>query len=324
YSLLPEIVQENYSHLNHEDVNQLLDETWVPGWEYEEVVGFKERARSGEHVNVNSFGFRSTLDGEEFRNFLDGGIWFFGGSTTFGYGVRDDETIPSTLDKLLDENVVNLGRGYYYSHQENLLLEALLSSGVRPSSVVFLDGINERCSIRTYQQQMATLFESAQNNRSSIPEYAFSIIKPLFNFTLKVFRKLGVNLNVASQSEDLQSISCNVYGSNMNLEAVLRTNLAKRQQVCNFYQIECRTFLQPFAGTHGMHLSLIDLNETSRQSLEQKFEHLHEAFLAHEVNDITTALDDLNAHAFIDGVHYSYDANKLLAQAIHSEISVTP
>ena len=321
YSSLPKVVQENYSHLNHEDVNQLLDETWLPGWEYEEVVGFKEKARNGEHVNVNSFGFRTTFDGEEFRNLLDGSIWFFGGSTSFGYGVRDAETIPNILDELLDENVINLGRGYYYSLQENLLLESLLNSGVRPSSVIFLDGINERCSIKTYQQQMKNLFATAQKNRGSITDYSLSITKPLFNFTLKVFTKLGINLNVTSQSENLQSTSCNAYGSSASLAEVLQANLVKRRQVCRFYQIKCRTFLQPFAGVHGRHLAI---DETSRKSLEKKFEHLYETFLALEVDDISTALDGLDKHAFIDDVHYSYDANKLIAQAIHSKMPFNP
>src|SRR5262249_48890167 len=73
----------------------------------------------------------------------------FGGSTTFGVGVPDAETIPAYLQKEMAARcatpvaVYNFGRLGYFSTQEALLFYRLLSSGERPAVAVFVDGIND-------------------------------------------------------------------------------------------------------------------------------------------------------------------------------------
>ena len=75
--------------------------------------------------------------------------FFSGGSTTFGYGVADNETIASYLQEYLnqklgtDVRVYNFGRGSYYSTQERLLYEQLLTSGFVPDLAIFIDGLND-------------------------------------------------------------------------------------------------------------------------------------------------------------------------------------
>ena len=324
YAFLPEVVQKNYSHLGKDDVNQLLDETWKPGWTYEEVIGFKEKPRQGKYVNVNSYGFRTTADGEEFRKRLNGAVWFFGGSTTFGYGVGDTETIPHILGELLDDNVVNLGRGSYYSLQENLLLQSLLNSGLKPSRVVFLDGINERCSIKMYQKEMEVLFSEAQKSVISLTDYTLSLAKPLLNLLPKVFLKLGLSSVKNTQSENLQANKCAAFGGEIKLPQVLQANLDSRNLMCDFYKVKCNTFLQPFAGVHGTHLSYKDLTKEGRSAFTNQFNNLKDIFISNGVEDITAALDGYKEHAFIDGAHYSYEANKILAQELHSTLVKQP
>ena len=76
-------------------------------------------------------------------------IWMFGGSTLFGMGVPDMETIPSHLSQQLNAGgrgcfqVVNLGMEGYLTNQELILLMEALKSGQRPDMVVFYDGVNE-------------------------------------------------------------------------------------------------------------------------------------------------------------------------------------
>src|SRR6185369_12207002 len=77
-------------------------------------------------------------------------VFVFGGSTTFGYGVADGDTIASQLQPLLarhgrDVAVYNFGRGYYYSTQERILYEQLLAGGFVPALAVFIDGLNDFC-----------------------------------------------------------------------------------------------------------------------------------------------------------------------------------
>jgi hypothetical protein len=76
-------------------------------------------------------------------------VFVFGGSTTFGMGVADAETIPSLLADRLDEGcglpvqVYNFGRPGYLSRQEAILFEQLLLAGRIPNLAVFIDGLNE-------------------------------------------------------------------------------------------------------------------------------------------------------------------------------------
>ena len=78
-------------------------------------------------------------------------LWVFGGSTTFGYGLPDGETIPSHLQEALRRRypgvpiqVYNFGQGYFFSSQELALFQSLLAAGSDPPEIVlFVDGINE-------------------------------------------------------------------------------------------------------------------------------------------------------------------------------------
>ena len=55
-----------------------------------------------------------------------------------------------TLDPNLQ--VFNFGRGYYYSEQENILLDRLINNGAKkPDIAIFIDGSTERNSINIYQ-----------------------------------------------------------------------------------------------------------------------------------------------------------------------------
>ncbi|MFN3077720.1 MAG: SGNH/GDSL hydrolase family protein, partial [Alphaproteobacteria bacterium] len=75
-------------------------------------------------------------------------VLLFGGSTTFGMGVDDRETIPAYLQEALDNTgiratVYNMGVVAYHSTQERVLFERLLNQGVRPDVAVFIDGLND-------------------------------------------------------------------------------------------------------------------------------------------------------------------------------------
>ena len=129
----------------------LLQETWARPMVYEDFVQFKERASTGKYVNVAAAGFRHSKDqGPWPPSPAHLNIFVFGGSTTFGYGVADWQTIPSYLQECLARRfpgkrvcVYNFGVGYFYSTQERIFFEKLLVEGVKPHIVVFIDGTND-------------------------------------------------------------------------------------------------------------------------------------------------------------------------------------
>jgi hypothetical protein len=70
-------------------------------------------------------------------------VYFFGGSTMWGTGADDANTIPSLVTELGGYRAVNWGESAYTAHQSLVLLMQLLQEGHRPNVVVFYDGVNE-------------------------------------------------------------------------------------------------------------------------------------------------------------------------------------
>ncbi|MDP6632289.1 MAG: SGNH/GDSL hydrolase family protein [Dehalococcoidales bacterium] len=115
---------------------------------YKPFVGWKYGPYHGEYINVNSEGVRTTWRPGETPGELAETLYVFGGSTVWGYGARDDHTIPSYLYKLLDSSdydveVHNYGEWAYTITQETVYLALLLKEGHRPDYVIFYGGANE-------------------------------------------------------------------------------------------------------------------------------------------------------------------------------------
>ena len=131
-----------------------LDELWresTRDFMYEAFTQFRELPGDGRFVNIDPNGFRRSKNqgpwppDPRYYN-----VFVFGGSTTFGYGVTDDDTVASMLQDALrdlglprEPRVYNFGRGAYYSSQERALFEKLLVGGYVPNAAIFLDGLND-------------------------------------------------------------------------------------------------------------------------------------------------------------------------------------
>jgi hypothetical protein len=146
------LLKRLYSSMNEDEILDLLMETWSRPYVFEDYTHFKERPYTGKYVNVDCHGFRKSKnqapwppDREKF--FV---IFIFGGSTAFGYGVSDDQTIASHFQECFPTRgskkaaaVYNFGRGHYYSTQERILFEQLVATHHLPDIALFIDGLNE-------------------------------------------------------------------------------------------------------------------------------------------------------------------------------------
>jgi hypothetical protein len=141
-----------YPHMKGEDIALLLFETWSRRYVFEDFTHVKEGPYAGRYVNVDPSGFRKSKDQGPWPPQKDKhfSIFFFGSSTSFGYGVQDSETVSSYLQELFPRTglkrvpfVYNFGRGHYYSTPERILFEQLVAKGHVPDMAIFLDGLNE-------------------------------------------------------------------------------------------------------------------------------------------------------------------------------------
>lgn len=147
-----ERVAAAYPGWRREDLLVLLDESERAFEnEYEPFTEFRPKPLRGRYFNVGPEGLRRVRDqGPWPPDPAAVNVFVFGGSTTFGVGAPDDQTIPSYLGERLARaacgapiRVYNLGRPAYYSAQERILFERLLVAGRVPRLAVFVDGLNE-------------------------------------------------------------------------------------------------------------------------------------------------------------------------------------
>jgi hypothetical protein len=123
----------------------------VGDWQYTPFAEFRQRPFHGKYINISADGFRFVKKQRPWPPDPSAlNIYFFGGSTTYGYGLPDDQTIPSNVQDLLGEipcrvpiNVYNFAMPDYFSTQERIVFEQLVIGGRIPSVAIFVDGVNE-------------------------------------------------------------------------------------------------------------------------------------------------------------------------------------
>jgi len=141
------------SSASEEHNRQIATETHLSNkFRYQSWVEFSNIDYKGEYVNVTG-GMRRTIPGSYYNPGSKDTvtIYFFGGSTTFGFNVADEETLPSQFVRLYKEQfpggksvqVHNYGTPTYYTYQELIQYANLIFQGHRPDIVIFLDGVND-------------------------------------------------------------------------------------------------------------------------------------------------------------------------------------
>jgi hypothetical protein len=147
-----EKVSRAYPEWNERDLRQLLAENHrivSENWTYDPATVFRLQPFQGRYVNVAADGYRLSEPGPRWppeRGTFN--VFLFGGSTAFGYGVADNETIAFHLKQKLSAGgravqVYNLGCLGFFSSQERARFEQLLLGGIRPDVAIFLDGLND-------------------------------------------------------------------------------------------------------------------------------------------------------------------------------------
>lgn len=146
------------------DLEALLrEQESLPRPSYQPYVVWRSRPYEGTYLHVDERGHRvtptSSGDPEALR------IWMLGGSTVFGYGAPDEQTIASHLARRLMEEldlpvrVENLGQGGYVSTQELIHLLRELQLREPPHAVIFYDGYNDAVAIKNWPEAPGTHFQ---------------------------------------------------------------------------------------------------------------------------------------------------------------------
>lgn len=174
------------------------------------------------YINVGIENIRwpsATHSDEETEKILrsNNAIWCFGGSTTFGALLKDDQTWPSHLDRLMAKEggrVLNFGVNASTQNLEINKLVYLLKKGYRPKHVIFFDGLNDvglvanNYAVGDVYTRLEVIAAKTNPNLlagTSIHEQLFDLIRALPIFKAYHMLKYRNKYEISSIREDIDS-----------------------------------------------------------------------------------------------------------------------
>ena len=274
---------------------------------YEPWIEFGNVNYSGEYVNIQGLNRASIPSIAGFGKGIDTVIiYFFGGSTLYGYNVSDNETIPSFFTQLYQQKypnarpikIYNYGIPYYYSYQELLMLTNLLYTGNKPALVIFLDGLNDCLQV------------VSSVNRTSFVSSAFEQLfihpnqRPHINDSSGIMYSLPTGMDIRRYSDKI-------------LNNFLQ-NISSVRIISSAYAIKPFFFIQPTPYYHytNRNNDPICIKNNLLQFdyvypvLKQKSETEKDIFFLGDM------LQNEKGYPFIDNIHYSPAMNKKIADSI--------
>jgi hypothetical protein len=284
--------------------------------EYEAYYGWRFLPYHGETINLDQDGFRRSYKGSEVVP--NKTIAFFGGSTLFGPGALDDQTIPSYFVRMNpDFEAFNFGQHGFVAHQGfNLFLKRYFE-GFRPDVVIFYDGINDvrncRRDLDAYAHHREALIRRTMKEGSAEhPESFAFLLLP----TKNLIEKLG---RVWTNRTSPFFYDCDTNGAKAEgIANVMLHDWALVKNIVESYGGVFLAILQPNAHlsqTRKNHFK-IDPEETRQYEavypivvdrLHKEFAQLRENFV-----DLQRVLDT-DEYVFYDPRHLSPRGNEIIA-----------
>jgi len=110
--------------------------------QFEPYVGWKSNVQHGQAINIDDNGFRTHIN-HSGHGQSNPSVYFFGGSTMWGWGVWDNETIPALFNSLTRIPTYNMGEEGFVSRQGLERFINLLVQGAQIDTAIFYDFVND-------------------------------------------------------------------------------------------------------------------------------------------------------------------------------------
>ncbi|MGE0255068.1 MAG: SGNH/GDSL hydrolase family protein [Alphaproteobacteria bacterium] len=287
-------------------------ELWASGVKYKSFVGWRRNAYQGQTITVEGpYGQRRTENppsGEVPK------VYFFGGSTIWGTGSRDEDTIPSQFARITGFHAENFGETAYTAHQSLVRLIQLLQDGHRPDIVIFYDGVNEvlsKCRIELNPEshdREGKINAALEKMRPGAPISLSHYLEPIVYVASHFSQWLPIQTNDTGYDCGNNSIKSKKIGENLLRDWQMAKLLVEA------YGGKFISILQPviyFSGSRTDHLG-----KSGRfLLLEREYNAVYPYILKNigESINLTKALD-ANEYFFIDFCHLSPNGNERIAQ----------
>lgn len=172
---------------------------------------FKDGKFSGETINIiGKDNIRLTKQSEKIKN--DKKIYVFGGSVAWGFGAKDDITLPSLIANEFNLETYNYAQQGWTSTQNLIELTRLISQGKKMDYVIFFDGVNDAIELcnknNDYSKidSMATSTIQSQLNKDVFKPTSFKSYFSTFNsFGTFLKYKFIKDYHLKRKSKELES-----------------------------------------------------------------------------------------------------------------------
>lgn len=298
--------------------------------EYKSYVGWRRLPFKGETINIDDNGLRVTPQSEKVND-TSKLVAFLGGSTMWGTGSNDINTIPAQFAALANGTyrVLNLAETSYNAFQGYLFLKIKTIEGLKPDIIVCYDGINEITALDLAVKPFSHIRERQINeamqgmDRNEVMSFRYFFIRPLKIFIDKL--KMLVRLKQGNKK---------TFGNDNKMESERVKQVASglleswqsSKDLADKIGAEFIGILQPtiYLGHPKKDYLHIDENvgpkfqalyaEIARMLNEPKYRDLSKGIV-----DLTAAFDG-NEHIYIDNMHVSPNGNKIIAEKILNRI----
>jgi len=284
--------------------------------------------KTTETININSFGLRGPEFTQE-KSMNDYRIFLVGGSSTFGSGSVDENTITGFMQKLFDDSdfdveVINAGIPGAESFRETWLIRNILFD-LDPDLIIHLGGYNEarminepseRDAYRNYTDYNQTsISEKNENDKMESDSFRFN------NFPF--YRTPFVIYDILFHNSNKQSL---ITYDDLLFSKITTEYYENWKNICDISaqkNIKTVIILQPASGMTARNIfpGEIDTGEELHemyQRLAISLDNLgkHCSLTA----DFKMIFDDINQPIFFDQIHTGDFGNKIIAEKIYEKI----
>ena len=311
----------------HKDEEALFyKEMWADRkFKYLQFVGqYEEETLNQKYLNVTKNNGRLIINKENCtKNFF-----FYGASQTFGYNVKDNQTIPANFKKIIDKKhpnkifcVYNFGSASHFSTQETIFFKThILQKKIKKGDFIFfLDGMSEEGNQSTrINRTIDDLFKIINYKYWEKYKFTFPLFfdsLPLVQLYKRILQKIRLHKpqknNLIKKPVEKKEIF-DVFQKNVNF----------RKLICKEFNLNCFTFLLPYPIISGKYDNRILKNKNIKEHEQDYLEHYELLKNTIGIIDIKNALDDETELSYVDTGHYSPKASLTIANKIYLNITI--
>ena len=296
-------------------------------WRREDFVGETINIVDGYRVTKNDLVIDDTRE-----------TWFFGGSTTWGTGVRDAYTLPSVFSASTGVKSKNFGETGYIARQSLARLTNELitkDTSNRKIMAIFYNGINDvanRC--QTTAAGLSTPYEKTLRNlakRANVEDSSFWSISNIYVQTIQLFKKISGKIGLEPNTVFDEKYYDDLYfcDDDPNRANEIAKSLVKTWTMASSLMSSSGNsfvaVLAPNSFIDGTDREYLDLNDAKHQEMRRQYEVMYPLIRQYALGEQIEFYDFSNIfegeeNIYLDFCHVSEEGHKLIIERLRRHL----